>query len=93
MRKSLLPVMAIIIGAMMLGGMASAVGGDVPRIAKEDLLKDMNGGAATVIDVRTDRDWADSDKKIKGAIRQEPGEVKNWAGHYEKDKIIVLYCN
>ena len=33
-----------------------------------------------------------SDKKIKGAVRQDPNEVKTWAASLPKDKKIVLYC-
>jgi hypothetical protein len=37
------------------------------------LLADSN---VLVIDVRADQDWKVSDKKIKGAVRQDPKEVK-----------------
>lgn len=93
MKKHFFLVIALFIIGLLLSGMSSAFEKDVPRITKEDVLKGMNKDDAIIIDVRTDRDWADSDQKIKGAIRQEPGEVKDWAGQYEKAKKIILYCN
>ena len=32
-----------------------------------------------------------SDKKIKGAVRQDPDEVKTWAANLPKDKKIIPY--
>jgi hypothetical protein len=37
-------------------------------------------------------DWADSDLKIKGAVREDPKVFESWANKYPKDKTIVLYC-
>ena len=93
MKKALPMVAALVVCALVLGGVTTAIGSDVPRITKEDLLKDMNNGAVIVIDVRIGRDWNNTEKKIKGAVRQEPGAVEDWAGQYEKDKKIVLYCD
>ena len=45
-----------------------------------------------VLDVRTGSDWSDSEFKIKGAVRVEPGEIASWAQSHAKDKIYVLYC-
>jgi hypothetical protein len=69
---------------------ANAAG--APRM-KKDKLKAMLGNSDLVIlDVRTQRDWEDSDSKIKGAIREDPESVESWAGKYSKNKTIVLYC-
>jgi rhodanese-related sulfurtransferase len=58
-----------------------------------DELKSMLGSEnVLVLDVRAGRDWSSSEFKIKGAIREEPGDVSAWAGNYEKEKTIVLYC-
>jgi rhodanese-related sulfurtransferase len=46
-----------------------------------------------IIDVRTDWSWKETDKKIKGAVREDSlAEVKTWAPKYPKEKRIVLYC-
>ena len=65
---------------------------DVPRITKEQ-LKDMLGDPnLVIIDVRTGPDWRASDTKIKGAIREKPHKVDQWAGKFDKEKTYVLYC-
>ena len=57
-----------------------------------DTLKGLLGSPdVTVIDVRLGRSWTESDVKIKGAIREEPGNVESWASKYAKDRTIVLY--
>jgi len=45
-----------------------------------------------ILDVRAPDDWEKSDKKIKGAVRKDPKDVKTWAATLPKDKKIVLYC-
>jgi rhodanese-related sulfurtransferase len=44
-----------------------------------------------ILDVRAPKDWIVSDKKIQGAVRQDPDEVKTWAADLPKNKKIVLY--
>lgn len=75
-----------------LGAASPAFAGDV-QIMNKDGLKDMLGSEdLVVIDVRTGTDWSSSEFKIKGAVREEPGETASWAGKYSKDKTVVLYC-
>jgi rhodanese-related sulfurtransferase len=71
----------------------------LPAFAEEvgiidtDGLKAMLGSEnLVVIDVRAGRDWSSSEFKIKGAVREEPGNTASWAGKYPKDKTYVLYC-
>ena len=45
-----------------------------------------------IVDVRATGDWEGSDRKIKGAVRQDPNAVGIWAASVPKDKKIVLYC-
>jgi hypothetical protein len=44
-----------------------------------------------ILDVRAPKDWRVSDKKIKGAVRHDPDEVKTWAANLPRNKQIVLY--
>jgi rhodanese-related sulfurtransferase len=58
----------------------------------KDTLKGMLGDPnVLLIDVRAPQDWSDSLKKIKGAVRQEPGKVAEWGKTLPPDKNIVLY--
>jgi hypothetical protein len=72
-------------------GVAHAADKDVPRIEKDTLKGWLGDPNVLVIDVRADNDWKASDKKIKGAVRQDPKEVKGWASSLSKEKRIVLY--
>ncbi len=66
--------------------------GDTPRMTTQELNDRLAKGEVVVIDVRSDRDWSSSDSKIKGAVREEPGNVDSWIGKYPKDKALVFYC-
>ncbi len=74
------------------GFSALAATKEVPRITKEELKKELGKQDVVVIDVRTGSDWSSSDRKIEGAIREDPKKVKEWAPKYDKEKTIVLYC-
>jgi hypothetical protein len=52
---------------------------DVQRITKDELKSLLGKPDVIVLDVRTGNDWKDSDLKIQGAIREEPGEVNSWS--------------
>jgi hypothetical protein len=70
----------------------AAVSDDVPRMTKEELKGRLGDPNVIILDVRTEKDWKDSDLRIKGAIREDPNEVNAWLGNYPKDKTMVLYC-
>ena len=46
-----------------------------------------------VIDVRTEKEWRKSGKKISGATWEDADEWELWTAKYPKDKTIVLYCS
>lgn len=67
--------------------------GEVRRVTKEDLKALLDDPITTVIDVRQEVDWRQSDLKIKGALREDPTQgAGSWGKKYLKDKNIVLYC-
>lgn len=70
----------------------TALAEDVPRMTKEQLAEKMGDANLVVIDVRTDKDWKGSEAKIKGAMRQDPKDVKEWAARLDQGKRYVLYC-
>ena len=72
-------------------GVAYAADKDVPRVEKDTLKGWLGDPNVLVIDVRADPDWKVSDKKIKGALRKDPKEVKGWASGLSKERKIVLY--
>ena len=65
---------------------------EAPRVDKETLKSWLSDPQVVILDVRAASDWQGSDKKIKGAVRQDPKEIKTWAASLPKEKKIVLYC-
>jgi rhodanese-related sulfurtransferase len=68
------------------------MGEDVKRIGKEELRGMLSDPSVIVVDVRTEGDWKTSEFKIKGAVREDPGQVASWMGKYGKDNTLVFYC-
>ena len=66
--------------------------GDAPRIGTDELQTMLGSSDFVLLDVRTAKDWKKSDKKIVGAVRVDPKDVKSWAGNYGKEQKIILYC-
>jgi hypothetical protein len=62
-----------------------------PLLDKETIKGWLSNRQVMILDVRALKDWKVSDKKIKGAVRQDPDEVKTWAARLPRDKKIVLY--
>ncbi len=65
----------------------------VPRITKEEVKSMIGNPDLIILDVRADKDWKDSEWKIKGAVREDRrGKSNEWMDQYPKGKILVLYC-
>ena len=64
----------------------------VPRIGLEELKAMLGAPDVMLVDVRAAKDWEGSDLKIKGAVREDPKTIGEWAPKYPKDKKIVFYC-
>jgi rhodanese-related sulfurtransferase len=69
-----------------------ALAADVPRITKEELKSKLADRDIVILDVRRSGDWKASPSKVKGAVREDPGDVDSWAAKYPKQKTLVLYC-
>jgi rhodanese-related sulfurtransferase len=91
MKRRLL-IGALIILLMVGGCTTLAKSTDAPRMTKEELKTKLDAPDLVIIDVRYGMDWTDSDLKIKGAVREDPGAVESWANKYPKDKTLVFYC-
>ena len=65
----------------------------VPRMTVDELNAQLYNPGLVLLDVRSPADWDRSDMKIAGALREEPGRFKEWAGKYPRDKTLVLYCD
>jgi rhodanese-related sulfurtransferase len=85
-------VMAVVCVLVAWAFLTPAPAEDVKRITKEELKGMLSDPSVIVVDVRTEGDWKGSEFKIKGAVREDPGQVASWMGKYGKDKTLVFYC-
>lgn len=78
---------------LLVAGVLPTYGADnVPRISTEQLENSLENSDIVILDVRTEKDWNKSDRKIIGAIRVNPEDIRSWAENYSKDQKIVAYC-
>jgi hypothetical protein len=82
----LLPVFA----SILLGTEAPAEDAKAPAMTKEELKAKLGGQDLIIIDVRLDEQWRFSNRKIPGAVHENPA-VLDWLDKYPKDKTIVFY--
>ncbi len=54
-----------------------ACAADAPRMTKEELKAQFSSPDLIILDVRAGKDWTGSDQKIKGAIREDPGQYQS----------------
>ncbi len=79
--------------SMALVGMfaLSALGDEVPRILPDELKSMLGKSDVVVVDVRSAETWRASDRKVKGAVREDSEDVESWADNYPKYLTLVLY--
>lgn len=65
--------------------------GDIPIMTKEQLKTRLGDANLTIVDVRLPKDYNNSSRKIRGAVRENPMDVNFWSP-YPKERVIVLYC-
>ena len=89
-------IMWIALGAFIFNFMAgvavTAAAAEAQLLTTEALSKMLDDPDVVIVDVRTERDWKTSDSKIKGAVREDPGNVSFWLSKYSTDKTLVFYC-
>lgn len=71
---------------------ASSALAEIKKITKEELKPLVGSAEVVIVDTRLGKDWEASEKKIKGAVREDPRAVETWASKYNKNKQVVLYC-
>ena len=91
MRKTKFKVMALAVSLMLAFTWSCGSGEKPPLLDQENVKSWLSDREVIILDVRAPKDWNVSDKKIRGAVRQDPDEVKTWAANLPKNKKIVLY--
>ncbi len=92
MPKAKFSAMLMALALMLVYPLVCAAADEAPRLDKDTLKAWLSDPQVLVLDVRQPQDWQASAKKIKGAVREDPNDVKSWAAALPRDKKIVLYC-
>ena len=92
MKRQLFGVLAFFL-FVALAWVPSVMAADIPKITKEELKGMIGNPNVIIVDVRTNAGWSESKLKIKGAVREDPTQVKSWIEKYPPDKIFVFYCS
>ena len=70
----------------------AALAQEAPRITKEELKEMLGNPDVIIIDLRLGRDWENSELRIEGALKEDPGNLNSWLSKFPKEKTLVLYC-
>jgi 3-mercaptopyruvate sulfurtransferase SseA len=62
-----------------------------PLMTKEQLRPLLGSPDLTVIDVRVEEQWKFSNRKIPGAVHEDPELIVTWEGKYPKASTLVVY--
>jgi rhodanese-related sulfurtransferase len=89
MRKALVSFLVFVVSLALT--VPCLAGKDNFRVDKDTLKSWLTDPQVLIIDVRVGSSWEKSGTKIKGAVRQDPKKVKDWAASLPKDKKLVLY--
>jgi hypothetical protein len=86
-------VVSMIFLVFIVLGCGVAKADDTHAMTKEQLLPLLGKPDVIIIDVSSNEGWDSRDKKIPGALREEPMKFDSWMNKYPKDKTIILYCS
>ena len=89
-KMAVLAALAVSLAFLAVGSLSFAQ--EAKRMTKEELKAMLGSPDLVVMDVRTGKDWTGSEKKIKGALREDPRKLDEWAAKFDKGKTVVLYC-
>jgi hypothetical protein len=79
------------LGLLVLAAGEAPPGKKVPQMSKEELKPKLGSKDLIIIDVRLDEQWRFSNRKIPGAVHENPAVPTTWMNKYPKDKTIVFY--
>jgi len=92
MRRIKSLILIAFLSLIMLGAAETPTEDKAPRMTKEELKPLLGSADLVVLDIRLDEQWKFSNRKIPGAVHENPTVPGNWMDKYPKDKTIVLYC-
>ena len=91
MKYGALLAATVFLGMLMLGAQEIPTQKEAPKMTKEELKAKLGSKDLILVDVRLDEQWRFSNRKIPGAVHENPTVVSTWMNQYPKDKTIVFY--
>ena len=92
MRRLKPAIFMAFLGLIVLGATETPTEHKAPRMTKEQLKPLLGSPDLVVLDIRLVEQWKFSNRKIPGAVHENPTVPSLWMDKYTKDKTIVLYC-
>lgn len=91
MRYNKLAILTVFLALLFIGAGEPPIENKAPQITKEQLKPKLGSKDLIIIDVRLDEQWRFSNRKIPGAVHENPAVPSTWMDKYPKDKTIVFY--
>jgi rhodanese-related sulfurtransferase len=92
MARTRFAILTALLGLAMVGAAEIPTQEDAPRMTKEDLKALLGSPDLVVLDLRLEEQWKFSNRKILGAVHENPTVPDTWMDKYPKEKTLVLYC-
>ena len=90
--KRFLIYLTLMTSVFLFAASFAAMAASVARMTVDELKVHLGEADYLVLDARSGGDWANSNVKVFGAVRVDPGSVDQWVDNFDKEKTIVLYC-
>jgi hypothetical protein len=91
MRYAKFAILTAFLALLVIGAGETPTANEAPKMTKEELKPKLGSKDLIVIDVRLDEQWRFSNRKIPGAVHENPTVPSTWMDKYPKDKTIVFY--
>ncbi len=91
MKPGALAVVVAFLGMFLLGAREAPKETEAPKMTIEELKAKLGSKDLIVVDVRLEEQWRFSNRKIPGAVHENPTIPSVWMHKYPKDKTIVFY--
>jgi hypothetical protein len=69
----------------------TTIASGITKISKEELKSMLGNSDIFILDVDREGNWEDRDRKILGAVRENPKEIESWMTKYPKNNTFILY--
>ena len=85
-------ILTVFTGLMVIGAAETPTDEKAaPRMTKEQLKSKLGSPDLVVLDIRLEEQWKFSNRKIPGAVHENPSVPSTWMDKYPKDKTLVFY--